>query len=108
MKLSTTVLRAIAALIGVALVVWSVTLYTHGSDAGAAAVITIEGVLIVVGVVFERRRYQPKIEPSTDRWQTTDEKFIDPGTGKLMQVLFDPKTGERNYIEVPAGRASVQ
>ena len=32
------------------------------------------------------------------RFQATDEQFIDPTTGVTMQVLVDPRTGERRYV----------
>jgi hypothetical protein len=31
-------------------------------------------------------------------WHPTDEKFVDPESGKLVTVWFDPSTGERRYV----------
>jgi hypothetical protein len=35
---------------------------------------------------------------SNGRWQRTDEQFIDPTTGDPVEVMFDPRTGERRYV----------
>ncbi|HEX8726339.1 MAG TPA: hypothetical protein VF737_13210 [Gemmatimonadaceae bacterium] len=32
-------------------------------------------------------------------WQPTGERFVDPASGKLVDVYFDPETGEREYRE---------
>ena len=36
--------------------------------------------------------------PLEPRFQPTDEQFVDPTTGAMMQVLVDPRTGERRYV----------
>ncbi|HEY6621621.1 MAG TPA: hypothetical protein VIY68_18930 [Steroidobacteraceae bacterium] len=58
----------------------------------------IIGVTVLIGTLFERWRYRRIEEPSNDRWQRTDEKFIDPATGDPVEVMFDPRTGERRYV----------
>jgi hypothetical protein len=54
------------------------------------------GVLIAGGMFWEPR-YRTAIAPPHTKWQTTGEKFIDPVTSKLVEVDYDPKTGERRY-----------
>lgn len=54
------------------------------------------GGLIVVSVLFEGH-YRSKTAAPTASLQSTGEKFIDPGTGKLVEVDYDPETGERVY-----------
>jgi hypothetical protein len=39
----------------------------------------------------------------TGNWRPTGEKFIDPATGKPVEVWFEPKTGERRYVDVGKG-----
>jgi hypothetical protein len=56
----------------------------------------IIGVLIVLSLFFEGR-YRTAKTTKGEIWQPTGEKFIDPGTGKLVEVDYDPKTGERRY-----------
>jgi hypothetical protein len=55
--------------------------------------------VLVVGLLIERWRYKPLAErsPGPD-WTATDERFVDPETGKLVTVYFHPATGERRYI----------
>jgi len=62
-----------------------------GLIAGWAAV-------LLVGLLIERWRYKKltAVPPGTD-WQRTDERFVDPETGKLVTVYFQPATGERRY-----------
>jgi hypothetical protein len=32
-------------------------------------------------------------------WRLTGEKFIDPETGRAVEVWFEPSTGERRYVD---------
>lgn len=54
------------------------------------------GALIVLGLFFDR--YRKRIQESGD-WEPTGERFVDPATGKLVEVRYNPKTGERDYRE---------
>ena len=56
------------------------------------------GVIVLVGTLFERWRYRRIEEPPKGDWQRTDEQFFDPSTGDPVQVMFDPRTGERRYV----------
>ena len=85
-------LCAAAALIG------AFVLATIGQGLAAALYLGINGLVIIVGVLFERGRYQPKVSADGD-WEVTNEKFQDPTTGKWMTVRYNKKTGERDYIE---------
>jgi hypothetical protein len=57
------------------------------------------GALLFVGLVFERWRYKPlsdaRLGPD---WVATDERFVDPETGKLVTVYYPPATGERRAV----------
>jgi hypothetical protein len=55
----------------------------------------IVGLLIVASLFFEGRYRAGKV--GAGAWEPTGEKFIDPGTGKLVEVDYDPQTGERRY-----------
>jgi predicted membrane channel-forming protein YqfA (hemolysin III family) len=96
----------------------SVTLYVIGAvlllGAALAAVsglfvlllpqLLIGGVLLIVGLAIERWRYKPvgKTRPDS-RWTDTGERFVDPESGAMVAVYFDPADGSRHYID--AGRA---
>jgi hypothetical protein len=56
------------------------------------------GAIVLIGTLFERWRYRRIEEPLNGRWQRTAEQFIDPSTGDSVEVMFDPRTGERRYV----------
>jgi hypothetical protein len=56
------------------------------------------GVIVLIGTLFERWRYRHIEAPSNDHWQRTGEQFIDPSSGDPVEVMFDPRTGERRYV----------
>ncbi|HEY6454856.1 MAG TPA: hypothetical protein VIY90_06175 [Steroidobacteraceae bacterium] len=58
----------------------------------------IVGALIFVGTAFESWRYRKGTGPHGARWQITEEKFADPISGEVMDVQYDPVSGERRYV----------
>jgi hypothetical protein len=59
------------------------------------------GLLLVVGLAIERWRYKPLLRTGPDpHWKDTGERFVDPGSGQLTAVYFDPQRGERHYIVI--------
>ncbi|HET9392122.1 MAG TPA: hypothetical protein VFO29_01180 [Candidatus Rubrimentiphilum sp.] len=91
-------LRAILILIG--LVLLGCGLFVLRFSAVAAFPPLAGGVLLLLGTLFEGR-YRPRVRSGADGWEPTGERFIDPGTGKLVDVVYNPKTGEREYKDVP-------
>jgi hypothetical protein len=65
----------------------------------AAVGLTGWGLILLIGVAIERWRYKPltKRSPGPD-WTVTDERFVDPETGKLVTVYYHPASGERRYV----------
>jgi hypothetical protein len=63
------------------------------------------GVIVLIGTLFERWRYRHIDEQPDGHWQRTDEQFIDPSTGDPVEVMFDPRTGERRYVAGKSRRA---
>lgn len=59
----------------------------------------ITGAILSFGVVFERRGYRPKVNRASGQWQETSERFIDPVSGHLIVVHYNPETGERDYVD---------
>ena len=55
--------------------------------------------VVLVAALFEARRYRARVS-TAGGWQDTPEKFVDPTTGRLMRVRYNPSTGERDYVEV--------
>jgi len=56
------------------------------------------GLALLLGIVFERWRYRTASRPDA-RWQKTSERFTDPHTGQLVEVFYDPQSGERLYVD---------
>lgn len=85
-----------------AVIVFAVVLVLAGvggsvfGEAGTFPV-TIWGLILLAAVLFERWRYGRGNAASGSEWQETDERFIDPETGRLTQVLYNARTGDRSY-----------
>jgi hypothetical protein len=80
------------ALIAAGVLVWALGGGAHGLGA------LILGVVLLLGILFERWRYRSK--PRADApWQKTGERFTDPQTGRVVEVFYDPQSGERRYLE---------
>ena len=60
----------------------------------------IGGAIFVLGTLFERWRYNNKNASMEGDWQVTGERFVDPQTGKNMEVLYEPRSGERKYRQI--------
>ena len=100
MSSGTAALRVIAIALGVGLLFFAYKLHTQGLPLEALWILILDGALIVGGTIFERGRYKPKIDLESGKWTETGENFQDPTTGKLMKVVFNPATGERDYVEI--------
>jgi len=84
------VIAGIVAAIGGALILTGVTL------PGIQALVM--GGLVVIGILCERRYRDNKKQPEA-HWQATGERFVDPTSGKNVEVYYDPASGERRYVE---------
>jgi len=60
---------------------------------------TIVAAVVLLALLFENRRYQQLAETRPGApWQATDERFVDPDSGRMVTVYFNPATGERRYV----------
>ena len=59
------------------------------------------GLTLIAGLLFEHWRYKDVTgkRPGPE-WQATGERFVDPESGKLVEVYFHPASGERRYVAV--------
>lgn len=91
-------LRAFVLLLSIALLAAGAWL----SIIGAHVVwpLLIWGAILFLGTVFERWRYRPNASREGGDWIATDERFVDPESGQLMQVYYQASTGERRYEAV--------
>lgn len=62
--------------------------------------------VVLLGLVFERWRYVKLKTQAPARFEATGERFVDPETGKLVEVYFDRESGEQRYLEsgLPASK----
>jgi hypothetical protein len=91
------VLRTVVIAAAAILTCVGIGLIAYGIHAPGWQVLAI-GVIVLIGTLFERWRYRHIEESPTDHWQRTGEQFIDPSTGEPVEVMFDPRTGERRYV----------
>ena len=95
-------LRIALLVLGGLLLVAAAAMVAGGHAANGWPVLAVWGLLLVVGVVFEKRRYKcPLSEPPGPGWEPTSEKFIDPASGAAVVVYFKAATGERVYVLDP-------
>jgi hypothetical protein len=91
-------LRAIVAMIGGLFAAGALGLAALCRYPGAA-MLAVWAAILLVGLLVERWRYKKlSATPPGPDWQQTDERFVDPETGKLVTVYFHPATGERRYV----------
>jgi hypothetical protein len=58
------------------------------------------GLALTLGIAYERVRYKTlAARRPGPGWQRTEERFIDPATGKPVTVYFRATDGERMYVE---------
>ena len=62
--------------------------------------LAVNGFILVSAMLLERQRYRTRVDRTRGYWQPTGERFVDPVTGRLMEVFYNPATGERDYREV--------
>lgn len=72
-----------------------------GCTIGATLRLAVLGLVLLFALVVERWRYKPVTgRPPSPDWVATSERFVDPESGKLVTVFYQPATGERRYIAV--------
>jgi uncharacterized protein (DUF58 family) len=59
----------------------------------------INSCLLGLALLFERRGYQPRA-PYPASLRPTNERFLDPTSGELVEVWEDPASGAREYRPV--------
>jgi hypothetical protein len=92
-----TLRRALLGL-GVLALLAGLLLVARGAFALGGVQLILLGAVLLLGVLLEAGRYRARARPG--RWERTAERFVDPTTGRTMEVLYDRETGERQYVEV--------
>lgn len=78
--------------------IWAATLYLLTQDIAAWPAFAGVSVL-AIAILFERRYHPATTKPDDAEWVVTDEQFVDDVSGKLIKVWYNPRTGERRYID---------
>lgn len=81
------------------LVVAAVLLFVVQAPVIVVIYLAVNGALIAGGILFERRGYHPRVNRAQGSWQPTGERFVDPTSGQMLEVRYNPETGERAYVE---------
>jgi hypothetical protein len=84
---------------GVLAVVGAIVLALAGIITGLVLYLFVNGAIVIAALLFERGRYRPAVSQDGP-WQETAERFLDPTTGQLMKVRYNPETGARDYVPV--------
>lgn len=71
-----------------------------GCTFGVVLRLAIPGLVLLFGLIVERWRYKPLTGRPGPDWVPTEERFVDPESGRLVTVFYKPSTGERRYVAV--------
>ena len=106
-----TFIRLLAAFVAALILLGGLVALAAGQPAAGLWATALGGAGLV-GISFERLRYRSEAaertrddagagggEPQAPQhpFRPTEERFVDPSTGRLMRVYLDPATGERRY-----------
>ena len=94
--------KALLAVGALYLIVALVLLATLEVSLALVACLLISGAVLIASIIFEQHRYRRQVDRGTGTWQDTGERFVDPTTGRMMEVRYNPATGEREYVETTA------
>jgi hypothetical protein len=90
--------RAAILTVGILMLLAGVALLA-ADEAAPALWLLVVGGAITVGTVLERVIYKPLLRGSPGPgWVKTAERFIDPDTGRPVDVFYNPASGERQYV----------
>ncbi len=90
--------KGVIVVTAVALVV-AIGLLTTGSASTVVLGVWLafSAAVLLLAILFERGRYRPT--EAGGPWVRSTERFQDPTTGRWVQVEYNPRTGERRYLD---------
>jgi hypothetical protein len=101
------VLRPALFIVAGALLAGAAALAIVGCTLGVALRLAVPSVVLLFGLVVEPWRYKPLTSCRPGRgWVATDERFVDPESGKLVTVFYQASTGERRYVAARVGESN--
>jgi hypothetical protein len=89
-------LRRVVQLAGLAMALTGAWLLSVGAARAGAQALGV-GALLFLAVSLERWRDRARQSPPGPAFRPTGERFEDPGSGRTMEVHYNPQTGERHY-----------
>ena len=92
-------LRRVLIAYGVLCLIGAVILLAAHVTTALVIYLAINGLVIVGAILFERSNYRSKADRTQGKWEPTGERFNDPTTGQIVEVYYNPQTGERDYRE---------
>jgi hypothetical protein len=92
-------LRWVLIAYGVLCLIVAVILFAVHATIALVIYLAINGLLIAGGILFERSGYRSQVNRTRGKRQPTGERFNDPTTGQVVEVYYNPQTGERDYRE---------
>ena len=88
-------LRAALFAAGGVMLAGAAALTAAGCGLGAALRLGVPGLVLVLALAVERWRYMPLTTSRPGRdWVPTDERFVDPESGRLVTVFYKPSVDE--------------
>jgi hypothetical protein len=96
--------RVVALAIGIAMLLGA-GLAVMADNPPVGLWLLVVGGLITIGTVFERVTYKRVLSQTPGAgWTRTGERFIDPESGKTVDVFYNEASGERRYVDDKAPR----
>jgi hypothetical protein len=89
-------MRAALLAVGALLVLAGLALWALGVRPGGVQLLGLGGTL-VAALLIERWRYHRPANAGR-HFTPTGERFQDPESGRVVEVLYDARTGERRYV----------
>jgi hypothetical protein len=94
------VLRLILGVLGLLLLAGAVIAARFGVPLPALLAPAGIGLVLLVGGMFERVHYKLLRQKAPGGgFVATPERFVDPASGRMVQVHVKPETGERIYVD---------
>jgi len=96
-------LRAAVLIVAAALAAGGLLAWATGHPQGLPA--ALWGSILLLATLFERWRYRQASRSPDGPWIATEERFVDPETGRTLQVWYEPHSGARRYVDETQDRS---